>query len=81
MAKEIGANTAPCPTDVTNEAAMKKLVDETVKRWGKVDAALLNAGIERKVAPIEDYSAEMFDSASGRSLRAWTPYRLSHEPF
>ena len=69
VAKDIGAAAAVCPTDVTDEAAVKKLVDETVKRFGKVDAALLNAGIEGKVGPIEDYSAEVFDKVIAVNVR------------
>jgi NAD(P)-dependent dehydrogenase (short-subunit alcohol dehydrogenase family) len=69
VANEIGASAAMCPTDVTDEAAVKKLVDDTVERWGKVDAALLNAGIEGKVGPIEDYTAEMFDRVMAVNVR------------
>jgi NAD(P)-dependent dehydrogenase (short-subunit alcohol dehydrogenase family) len=69
VAKEIGANAATCPTDVTDEAAVRKLVDETVKRYGMVDAALLNAGIEGQVSAIEDYPAEMFDKVMAVNVR------------
>ena len=69
VANEIGASAAICPTDVTDEAAVKRLVDETVKRFGKVDAALLNAGIEGNVSPIVDYSAEMFDKVIAVNVR------------
>lgn len=69
VATSIGASAAACPTDVTDEAAVKKLIDETVARWGKVDAALLNAGIEGKVGPIEDYAAEMFDKVMAVNVR------------
>ena len=51
VTKEIGANAATCPTDVTDEAAMKMLVDETVKRWSKVDAALLNEASKARLPP------------------------------
>ena len=69
VASDIGANAATCATDVTDEAAVKTLVAETVRRWGKVDAALLNAGIEGKVGPIEDYTAEMFDKVMAVNVR------------
>jgi NAD(P)-dependent dehydrogenase (short-subunit alcohol dehydrogenase family) len=68
-AAEIGAQAAICPTDVTDEAAVKKLVDETVARYGRVDAALLNAGIEGKVGPIVDYAAETFDRVMAVNVR------------
>ncbi|HEX4894628.1 MAG TPA: SDR family oxidoreductase [Hyphomicrobiaceae bacterium] len=69
VAAEIGSRAAVCPTDVTDEAAVKKLVDATVARYGKLDVALLNAGIEGKVAPIEDYPAEMFDRVMAINVR------------
>lgn len=69
VAKEIGAAAAVCPTDVTDEAAVKKLVDETVRRFGKVDAALLNAGIEGQVAPLVDYPAAEFDKVIAVNVR------------
>jgi NAD(P)-dependent dehydrogenase (short-subunit alcohol dehydrogenase family) len=69
VAAGIGPSAATCPTDVTDEAAVSKLVGETVARWGKLDAALLNAGIEGKVGPIEDYTAEMFDKVMAVNVR------------
>ncbi|MDX2159647.1 MAG: SDR family oxidoreductase [Hyphomicrobiaceae bacterium] len=69
LAREIGDAAASCPTDVTDEAAVEKLVRETVARFGKVDAALLNAGIEGKVGPIEDYAAETFDKVMAVNVR------------
>jgi NAD(P)-dependent dehydrogenase (short-subunit alcohol dehydrogenase family) len=69
VAAEIGSRAAACPTDVTDEAAVKKLVDAAVARHGKLDIALLNAGIEGKVSPIEDYPAEMFDKVMAINVR------------
>jgi NAD(P)-dependent dehydrogenase (short-subunit alcohol dehydrogenase family) len=69
VAAEIGSRAAACPTDVTDEAAVKKLVDAAVARHGKLDVALLNAGIEGKVSPIEDYPAEMFDKVMAINVR------------
>lgn len=69
LAGEIGASAATCPTDVTDEAAVKKLVSATVERFGKVDVALLNAGIEGLVKPFEDYPTEMFDKVMAVNVR------------
>lgn len=69
VAGEIGADAAACPTDVTDEAAVARLVDQTLARYGKVDVALLNAGIEGQVASIDDYSAEMFDKVMAVNVR------------
>ncbi len=69
VARDIGAGAATCPTDVTDEDAVRRLVYETIVRWGRVDAALLNAGIEGKVGRIEDYEAETFDKVMAVNVR------------
>ncbi|MBS0242479.1 MAG: SDR family oxidoreductase [Proteobacteria bacterium] len=69
LAKEIGPAAAVCPTDVTDEASVKKLVDETVARYGRLDIALLNAGIEGKVSTLVDYPAEVFDKVIAVNVR------------
>ena len=71
VAKEIGVNAASCATDVTDETAHEEaLVDEDASSAGaRSMPALLNAGIEGKVAPIEDYSAEMFDKVMAVNVR------------
>ncbi len=69
LASQIGDRAAICPTDVTDEAAVKKLVDETVARFGKVDIALLNAGIEGQVRPIAEYPSEIFDKVMAVNVR------------
>lgn len=69
LAAQIGPAAAVCPTDVTDEAAVQRLVTETVKQFGKVDVALLNAGIEGKLASITDYTAETFDKVIAVNVR------------
>ncbi len=69
VAAEIGGNARVCPTDVTDEMAVKRLVEETIAAHGRVDVALLNAGIEGQVAPIEDYPPEMFDKVIAVNVR------------
>lgn len=69
VAKEIGAQAATSITDVTDETAVRKLVGDTVARYGRVDAALLNAGIEGVVKTFEDYPTEMFDKVMAINVR------------
>jgi NAD(P)-dependent dehydrogenase (short-subunit alcohol dehydrogenase family) len=69
LVAEIGAQAAFCPTDVTDESAVIKLVDETRARFGRVDIALLNAGIEGQLKPIGDYPADMFDKVMAVNVR------------
>jgi NAD(P)-dependent dehydrogenase (short-subunit alcohol dehydrogenase family) len=69
VAGEIGTAAAICPTDVTDEAAVKALVDRTVSHFGRLDIALLNAGIEGIATPLVDYPAEMFDKVMAVNVR------------
>ena len=46
--------------DVSEEAAVKSFVDETVKKFGRIDGFYNNAGIEGKQALITDYDMEVF---------------------
>jgi NAD(P)-dependent dehydrogenase (short-subunit alcohol dehydrogenase family) len=46
--------------DVSKEADVKRYVDETVKRFGRIDGFYNNAGIEGKQAPITDYEVDVF---------------------
>ncbi len=69
LAAGIGQQAALCPTDVTDEGAVKKLVADTVARYGRVDIALLNAGIEGTVKPFGEYPVEMFDKVMAVNVR------------
>jgi len=46
--------------DVSENAAVKNYVDETVKAYGRIDGFYNNAGIEGKQALIPDYDIEVF---------------------
>lgn len=69
LAREIGDRAAFCVTDVADETSVRKLVDDTVARYGRVDAALLNAGIEGQAKPIGEYPAEIFDKVMAVNVR------------
>lgn len=69
LAAEIGDQAAVCATDVTDETAVQNLVDETVRQFGKLDVALLNAGIEGMLEPITAYPPEMFDKVIAINVR------------
>jgi len=70
LVAEIGAaRAAYTVADVSDEAATQGYVDATVARFGGVDAALLNAGIEGKVAPLAEQTAAMFDKVMAVNVR------------
>ena len=54
------AKIVPIVADVSNEDAVKKYVDETVKAFGRIDGFYNNAGIEGKQAGMTDYDMNIF---------------------
>src|SRR5690349_8984389 len=62
LARELGAGDrlVTVTADVSDEAAVKAYVDETVKRFGRIDAFFNNAGIEGETHPIPDYPLAAF---------------------
>lgn len=57
------------PTDVTDAAALSRLVEATVERFGRLDAAINNAGTIHRPAPIADIDPDEFDRVVATNLR------------
>jgi NAD(P)-dependent dehydrogenase (short-subunit alcohol dehydrogenase family) len=64
--RAFGPNSAFIKADVRFEDDVRRLVDETVARFGRLDVAINNAGTEGKPGPVTaqtpDSYAEMFDT-------------------
>ena len=58
------------PTDVTDDAAVGRLVDQAVQRFGKLDIFFNNAGAGGDSAPMLELSAEGFDRTAALLLRS-----------
>jgi NAD(P)-dependent dehydrogenase (short-subunit alcohol dehydrogenase family) len=56
----LGAGAEFINADVRREDDVRALVDETVARFGRLDAAVNNAGTEGQVGPITDQTAEAY---------------------
>jgi NAD(P)-dependent dehydrogenase (short-subunit alcohol dehydrogenase family) len=69
VATDIGDRAAFGVTDVADEASVKGLVDDTLSSYGRLDVALLNAGIEGQVKPIAEYPGEVFDRVMAVNVR------------
>jgi NAD(P)-dependent dehydrogenase (short-subunit alcohol dehydrogenase family) len=70
LAKEIGSDKAlAAVTDVTDEASVRALVERTVERFGRLDAAVNNAGAGHYPKPLAEISTEDFDSSYPLNLR------------
>jgi NAD(P)-dependent dehydrogenase (short-subunit alcohol dehydrogenase family) len=55
--------------DVRNELEVKAFVDECVKRYGRIDIAFNNAGIDRPPAPTAETKVEEFDDLMNTNVR------------
>jgi NAD(P)-dependent dehydrogenase (short-subunit alcohol dehydrogenase family) len=62
-AASLGTDVLAVQGDVHNLGDLERLFDETVKRFGKIDVLVTNAGIA-KFAPVEVLTEELFDELS-----------------
>lgn len=60
MIKDGKENTIFMKVDVTKPAEVKDMIDTTIKKYGKMDILICNAGVVR-VGPIEDFPDEDYD--------------------
>jgi len=56
----LGAEATFIRTDVRNEDDVRNLVDQTVKRFGRLDIAVNNAGTEGVPGPVTEQTAESY---------------------
>ena len=55
--------------DITDEASVQRLIAEIIDRFGRLDAAFNNAGVEGDLGPTGDCSTANFDKIVGVNLR------------
>ncbi|AYL34106.1 SDR family NAD(P)-dependent oxidoreductase [Streptomyces sp. PDY-4] len=67
-AKAAGGRALACPTDITDEAAVERMVEATVETYGRVDILVNNSGIVAST-PLLDQSAEEWDRVVATNLR------------
>src|SRR5271163_2822242 len=58
--RDIGAEAEYWRSDVRRDDDVRDLVDKTVKRFGRLDVAVNNAGTEGQPGPVTDQSAESY---------------------
>jgi NAD(P)-dependent dehydrogenase (short-subunit alcohol dehydrogenase family) len=56
-------------TDVAQEADLRRLIEETIERYGRLDCAFNNAGTEGRFAPMEELDVADFDRTIAVNLR------------
>ncbi|MCK4120452.1 glucose 1-dehydrogenase [Ralstonia nicotianae] len=57
------------PGDISDEAYVKSLVEQTVAVFGRLDAAFNNAGIQSPAVETADVTSEVFDRVNAINLR------------
>jgi 3-oxoacyl-[acyl-carrier protein] reductase len=67
--KALGRKAKVWVADVSNVAAMKKVVAEAEKHYGKIDVLVNNAGVASDRCPIEEVTEAMFDRSIGIHVR------------
>jgi 3-oxoacyl-[acyl-carrier protein] reductase len=76
----VGSEAIGVPGDVADEEAVKRIVNQTVDRFGRIDVLVNNAGIAT-LSPVEKMSTEMWDRMIAVHLRGTflcTRYVLPH---
>src|SRR5258707_3752288 len=58
--RSLGAEAAFIRADVRHEDDVRSLIDQTVKRFGRIDAAVNAAGTEGQPGPVVDQTAESY---------------------
>jgi len=74
-AEETGAEVLAIPANVSLGADVERLVDESVERFGRIDALVNNAGLLGPRVPIEEYPEDEWRRVLDANLTA--PFLLS----
>lgn len=74
--KTLGKEILVLQGDITDSEDRKNIIEQTHKKWGKIDVLFLNAGIA-KAAPIEQVSEDLFDEVMNINFKA--PYFFVQE--
>lgn len=73
VAQEIsrrGGKASAIAADATDESQVNKIVEETIRRWGKIDILVNSAGLRGPLVPVQEISAQEWDSVHAVNLKA-----------
>lgn len=65
-----GYQAIPLKVDVSDGASVQLMVDSVVKRWGRVDVLINNAGITGRTTPLIDLSEDEWDQVIKVDLKS-----------
>ena len=71
FSKELGSNAVYFHTDVSQDSDVRKVIDFTMEKFGKIDVVFSNAGNPGPSGNIEEISLEDFDKTVAIHLRAY----------
>lgn len=70
LVEQQGGEALFVPTDVSIPEQMQRLVEAAVSKWGRLDCAVNNAGIEgTPFVPVTEYSIDVFDQVVAINLK------------
>ena len=70
LVEKTGARALAVTCDVTSDSDVAAALDATMDRFGRLDHAFNNAGIEQPVAPLHEIGIDEFDRVNAVNLRA-----------
>jgi NAD(P)-dependent dehydrogenase (short-subunit alcohol dehydrogenase family) len=76
--RALGAEAEFIQADVRTEEDVRRLVDRTVERFGRLDAAVNNAGTEGKPGPVVEQTADTYAATFDTNVLG-TLLRMKHE--
>lgn len=76
ISQRLGVETLAFPTDVGDEHAVKQVIGDARRRWGRIDVLVNNAGI-RQIAPVWETSTALWDRVHNANLKG--PFLCTRE--
>ena len=67
---EKGGQVVALTADCTDDAQVKRIVDETVRRFGKIDILVNSAGLRGPLVPVQEISEQEWDAVHAVNLKA-----------
>jgi len=67
---QMGAKTITVVADCTDDIQVNQVVDETMRRWGRIDVLVNSAGLRGPLVPVQDITEQEWDSVLAVNLKA-----------